>query len=96
MNTLANSFEEYSKKLSDLTYIIKLVVKSLILGLAVAISVYAIPQRVLRWKEITGISVTIASVFIILDVFAGDVSNYAKSGMMFGVGVNTMGGIKTI
>jgi hypothetical protein len=68
--------------------------KYLLEGLAVAAAAYYIPQRTANLKEIVMIALTAAAVFAILDQFAPAVSDGARQGAGFGIGINITNGLE--
>ena len=68
--------------------------KYLLEGLAVAAAAYYIPQKTANLKEIVMIALTAAAVFAILDQFAPAVSEGARQGAGFGIGINITNGLE--
>lgn len=68
--------------------------KYLLEGLAVAAAAYYIPQKTANLKEIVMIALTAAAVFAILDQFAPAVSDGARQGAGFGIGINITNGLE--
>lgn len=68
--------------------------KYLLEGLAVAAAAYYIPQKTANLKEIVMIALTAAAVFAILDQFAPAISDGARQGAGFGIGINITNGLE--
>jgi Na+/serine symporter len=75
----------------DFSEIVKRIVKYLIEGIIVAIVAYSIPKHRLNLEEVVVIALSAAATFSILDVFMGGVSNKARDGLGYGIGLKLAG-----
>ena len=76
---------------TDLSELIKRVIKYLIEGIMVAIAAFAIPKKQLNPEEIAIIGLMAAATFAVLDVFVPSIATNARSGAGFGIGANLVG-----
>lgn len=90
MGLFNDIFGEYIDQVSDFKIVLITVVKAIISGLAIAFATVVIPQRTLRWGEVMGISLTAASVFVIMDIFFGTASQYVKAGSALATGISVV------
>ena len=63
-------------------------------GFAVALAAYYIPNKKTDWDDILMISLTAATVFLVLDVLAPEIGKSAREGTGFQIGMNQVGGGK--
>lgn len=71
--------------------IVKMLVKYLVQGMAVAVAAFYIPKRKVDPVEILMIAFGAATTLLILDQFAKKVGEYARVGMGFGIGAGQVG-----
>ena len=71
--------------------LVKVLVKYVIQGTAVAVAMFLIPRNQVAPKDIMMIAVTAATVFLVLDLFAPAVAEGARSGSGFGLGAQMVG-----
>lgn len=76
---------------TDLSELIKRVIKYLIEGIMVAIAAFAIPKKQLNPEEIAIIGLMAAATFAVLDVFVPSIASNARSGAGFGIGAKLVG-----
>ena len=75
----------------DIKEIFMRAIKYLVEGGAVAAAAYYIPRKNMNIREIMIIAVTAAAVFAVLDLWAPQISGYARSGAGFGIGASLTG-----
>jgi ABC-type Co2+ transport system permease subunit len=73
------------------TALLKVLVKYVIQGTAVAVAMFLIPRNQVAPKDIMMIAVTAATVFLVLDLFAPAVAEGARTGTGFGLGAQLVG-----
>jgi ABC-type Co2+ transport system permease subunit len=78
----------------DFNELVKLAIKYIIEGLAVAICAYTIPKKALNVEEIVIISLMAAATFSILDIFIPSMGSSARGGAGFGIGTGLVGGLR--
>ena len=76
---------------NQLTLVLRRAIKYMTEGFAVAIAAYYIPKKMLKFQEIAAVALTAAITFAILDIFAPDISRYARLGAGFGTGSGLVG-----
>jgi ABC-type Co2+ transport system permease subunit len=76
---------------TDLSELIKRVIKYLIEGIMVAVAAFAIPKKQLNPEEIAIIGLMAAATFAVLDVFVPSIASNARSGAGFGIGAKLVG-----
>ena len=76
---------------TELSELIKRVIKYLIEGIMVAIAAFAIPKKQLNVEEIAIIGLMASATFAVLDVFVPSIATNARSGAGFGIGANLVG-----
>lgn len=78
----------------NINELVKLIIKYIIEGLAVAVCAYTIPKKRLLVEEIVLIALMAAATFSILDVFIPAMGSSARGGAGFGIGANLIGGLR--
>ena len=78
----------------DFTELVKRIIKYLVLGLVIAVVSIVIPKKSLNLEEVIILALSAAATFSILDVFVPSIADSARNGLGFGIGVNTMGGLR--
>lgn len=76
--------------------ILKRLIKYALEGFAVALAAKYIPNQKLNMQEVVMLGLTAACVFAILDIFAPSVAMASRSGAGLAIGMNTIGGLKTV
>jgi ABC-type Co2+ transport system permease subunit len=71
----------------DFSELVKRIVKYLVMGLVIAVVSIVIPKKTLNVEEIVILALSAAATFSILDVFLPTVSESARNGLGFGVGL---------
>jgi hypothetical protein len=71
----------------------KRVVKYLLEGLVVALAAIVLPRQKPDLEAALALGLVAAATFVILDLFAGEVSNAARLGAGAGIGLNLVGGV---
>jgi ABC-type Co2+ transport system permease subunit len=80
--------------LFDFNELVKLAIKYIIEGLAVAICASTIPKKALNVEEVIIISLMAAATFSILDIFIPAMGSSARGGAGFSLGTGIVGGLR--
>ena len=75
---------------SNSQVLLKLVVKYVLEGVAVAAAANIFPKKSLSLQEIVTLGLAAATTFLILDIYAPSVGISARTGAGFGIGFNTV------
>ena len=78
----------------NINELVKLIIKYLIEGIAVAVCAYTIPKKQLQLEEVVLMGLMAAATFSILDVFIPTMGSSARGGAGFGIGANLIGGLR--
>jgi hypothetical protein len=71
--------------------VVKRVIKYLVEGLIVAVACAALPQKSLKFDEISIIALTAAATFSVLDTFLPTMADSARQGAGLGIGFGIAG-----